>query len=106
MNTTNIDQVLNQMRIMAQRNGFSDKPETRPTSGADFSAVLKDSINKVNAYQQEAADLKTAYAMGDSNVDIPEVMVAIQKASLSFEAVTEVRNQLLNAYQEVMNMQV
>jgi len=50
--------------------------------------------------------MKTAFETGDPNVDIPEVMVAIQKASLSFEAITEVRNKLLSAYQDVMNMQV
>ena len=103
MSDNNINQVLNQMRVLAQNNKALEKP---PTSNADFSAILKDSVQKVNSYQQEAADLKTAYELGDSNVDIPEVMVAIQKASLSFAAVTEVRNQLLNAYQEVMNMQV
>lgn len=103
MSDHNINQVLNQMRILAQKSAVSEKPDT---GGADFSAILKNSIEKVNSYQQDAADLKTAYELGDSNVDIPEVMVAIQKASLSFEAVTEVRNQLLNAYQEVMNMQV
>lgn len=103
MSEYSIDQVLNQMRVLAQKSAI---PEKREVSGQDFSALLKDSINKINSYQQEASDLKTAYELGDSNVDIPEVMIAIQKASLSFAAVTEVRNQLLNAYQEVMNMQV
>ena len=104
MSDHNINQVLNQMRILAQNSPLSEQKQETP--GTDFSALLKDSIQKVNAYQQDASDLKTAYELGDSNVDIPEVMVAIQKASLSFAAVTEVRNQLLSAYQEVMNMQV
>lgn len=102
-NISNIDQVLSQMRLLAQNNVL---PESGATQQTDFKNLLKDSINQVNAYQQEAADLKTAYELGDSDVDIPEVMVAIQKASVSFEAVTEVRNQLLSAYQEIMNMQV
>ena len=105
MNNLNIDQVMNQMRVLAQN---SNLPEFRVQEPAteDFSAILKDSVAKVNSYQNEAAELKTAYAIGDSDVDIPEVMIAIQKASLSFEAATQVRNKLLNAYQEVMNMQV
>lgn len=103
MSNINIDQVLNQMRVLANNNVL---PETTAPAKESFSSVLKDSVDKVNSYQKEAADLKTAYALGDSDVDIPEVMVAIQKASISFEAVTEVRNQLLSAYQEVMNMQV
>ena len=44
--------------------------------------------------------------MGDDSVTLPETMVAMQKASISFEAVTQVRNRLLSAYQEIMNMQV
>ena len=103
MNDFNIDQVMNQMRALAQNNNM---PEWQETSGVDFSAILKESVEKVNSYQNEAAELKQAYAIGDSDVDIPEVMIAIQKASISFEAATEVRNKLLNAYQEIMNMQV
>ena len=50
--------------------------------------------------------MKTAFEIGDDSVSMPEVMVAVQKASISFEAVTQVRNRLLSAYQEIMNMQV
>jgi len=50
--------------------------------------------------------MSLAYASGDENTDLAQVMVSMQKASLSFEAVTQVRNKLLSAYQEVMNMQV
>lgn len=105
MSQYSVDQVLSQMRTLSQNNVL---PETgaATTEKSGFSEVLKNSVNQVNEYQQEAAALKTAYELGDSSVDIPEVMVAIQKASVSFEAVTEVRNQLLNAYQEIMNMQV
>jgi len=94
---------LNQMRILSQNN---ISPETNVVGRPVFSQLLNDSINQVNELQHEASELKTAFELGDANVDIPEVMVAIQKASLSFEAITEVRNKLLSAYQEVMNMQV
>jgi flagellar hook-basal body complex protein FliE len=39
-------------------------------------------------------------------VNLPEVMIALQKASLSFQAMTEVRNKLVNAYQDIMNMPI
>lgn len=97
----NIDQVLNQMRVLSR--------QAAPESAAprtDFSQVLADSIKQVNSLQQEAGSLKAAYEMGDPRVDLPEVMVAVQKASVSFEAATQIRNKLLAAYQEVMNMQV
>jgi len=103
MSDINVQQVLNQMRILSQGNTL---PEMKATERPDFSALLNESINQVNGLQQDANDMKVAFETGDSNVDIPEVMVAVQKASLSFEAITEVRNKLLSAYQEVMNMQV
>ena len=105
MNNLSIDQVMNQMRVLAQNSNLPEL-QVQQAPKEDFSTILKDSVAKVNSYQNEAAELKNAYAIGDSDVDIPEVMIAIQKASLSFEAATEVRNKLLNAYQEVMNMQV
>lgn len=103
MNNVNIDQIMNQMRVLAQN---SNLPEWKEPAKDDFSTIFQDSLAKVNTYQSEAAELKQAYELGDTDVDIPEVMIAIQKASLSFEAATEVRNKLLSAYQEVMNMQV
>ena len=103
MSDIKVEQVLNQMRILSQQNVM---PETSTVGRPDFSKLLSESINQVNDLQQEASSLKTSFEIGDPNVDLPEVMVAVQKASLSFEAVTEVRNKLLSAYQEVMNMQV
>jgi|TARA_B110000305_G_C19444731_1_gene644096 flagellar hook-basal body complex protein FliE len=103
MSEMNVQQVLNQMRVLTQNN---QTPETNVIDRPDFSKLLDDSINQVNELQREATEMKTAFETGDPNVDIPEVMVAIQKASLSFEAITEVRNKLLSAYQDVMNMQV
>ncbi len=103
MTNTNIDQVLNQMRILSQNHQI---PGVQESNGAQFENVLKDSLQQVNEIQQEASQLKTAFETGDPDVDITEVMIAIEKASLSFEAVTEVRNKLLTAYQEVMNMPV
>lgn len=103
MSDMNVQQVLNQMRILSQNNIM---PETSTVERPNFSKLLSESINQVNDLQHEAIELKTAFEIGDPNIDIPEVMIAVQKASLSFEAVTEVRNKLLSAYQEVMNMQV
>ena len=50
--------------------------------------------------------MAAALERGDANVTLPEVMIALQKASLSFQAMTEVRNRLVTAYQEIMRMQV
>jgi len=106
MSDVSIDQVLNQMRILSQNNIVPGAEGVESSNRPDFSKMLSDSINQVNNLQQESSAMKVAFETGSKEVDLPEVMVAAQKASLSFEAMTEVRNKLLNAYQEVMNMQV
>ena len=72
--------------------------------GMDFSAVMRGALDRVNAMQQEAQGLATAFEQGTPGVDIAKVMIEVQKAGLAFRATTEVRNRLVNAYQEVMNM--
>jgi flagellar hook-basal body complex protein FliE len=73
---------------------------------ADFGSVLKASIGEVNSLQQNAASLASAFEQGQPGVDITRVMVEAQKASLAFRAMSEVRNRLVSAYQEVMNMPI
>ena len=99
----NINQVLNQIRVRSQ---YLPHVSEQGAPKADFSALLKESLDEVSSLQDNSKQLSAAYEKGDANVDLPEVMIAGQKASLSFEAVVEVRNRVLNAYQEIMNMQV
>jgi len=88
-------------------------PSVGPASGAagtaaplDFGGILKTSIAEVDGLQQSAGALATAFEQGQPGVDITRVMVETQKATLAFRAMTEVRNRLVSAYQEVMNMQI
>ena len=107
MSSMDINQVLAQMRVMAAAaSNSSSSREVDTADRADFAALMKDSINQVSEAQHQAKELATAFESGDPNVELPEMMVALQKASVSFQAMTQVRNKLLNAYQEVMNMQV
>ncbi len=78
--------------------------------GADkvqgFGDLFKQAINSVNDTQQHSTALATAYEKGDPKVSLAQVMVASQKASVSFQAITQVRNKLVEAYQDVMNMPI
>lgn len=76
------------------------------TESGGFGSMLKQAVNAVNDTQLKSAELQTAYEMGDPNVDLTEVMIQMQKASVSFEAMTQVRNRMITAYQDVMNMPV
>ena len=71
-----------------------------------FSSLLKQAIDNVNGHQQTANHLRERYELGDPDVDIVNVMIAAQKASISFEAMSQVRNRLVSAYQEVMRMPI
>ncbi len=72
----------------------------------DFGAMLKESLQQVNSMQRSAAELSTAFEQGQPGIDISRVMVEAQKASLAFRAMTEARNRLVSAYQDVMNMAI
>lgn len=104
---SNVDQVLAEMRRLAAA-AQSGPVETEKAQGAgeDFASLLKQSIQKVNDTQQAASKLSNAFSAGDPDVDLTQVMIALQKASVSFQAMTEVRNKLVSAYQDIMSMQV
>lgn len=72
----------------------------------DFSDMLKAAIDKVNETQKTASALRESYEMGDPEVDITQVMIASQKSTVAFEAMSQVRNKLVSAYQEIMRMPV
>lgn len=74
--------------------------------GPEFSEMFKSAINAVNETQQTSKAMATAYEQGDPGVSLSQVMVASQKASVSFEALTQVRNKLVEAYQDVMKMPI
>ncbi|MGS2724129.1 flagellar hook-basal body complex protein FliE [Porticoccus sp. GXU_MW_L64] len=113
-NNVDMNQMLAQMRVLAnaaQSGAVEQAPAAGqpPLEGADrpdFGQMLADSIQSVSDTQMDAGAMKKAFDAGDPDLELPEVMVALQKASLSFQAMTQVRNRLLSAYQEVMNMQV
>lgn len=106
MSSVEINQVLAQMKAMSAAAASRPAEGAAPTPAVDFGELLKTSLDQVNDAQAQAKALSTAFESGDTSVELPEVMVALQKANVSFQAITQVRNKLLNAYQEVMNMQV
>ncbi|WP_316364356.1 flagellar hook-basal body complex protein FliE [Candidatus Thiodiazotropha sp. CDECU1] len=101
----NIDQVLAQMRVMAAQ-ATNQPTQASESSGADFGELLKQSIDHVNSAQKEASELRSAFERGEGDMDLAQVMIAAQKSSLSFEAMVQVRNKLVEAYKDVMNMPI
>ena len=117
-----INQVLNQMRSMRDQVQSSDvrptgleNPTQNPVQGIEspnavnrsgFSEMVREAIDSVNETQMKSGELQRAFETGDPDVDITQVMIQMQKASVSFEAMNQVRNRLVNAYQDIMNMPI
>ncbi len=105
-NSINPDTLLMQMRAMAAQAQGKSADSSNASGQSDFSQLLQQSVEKVNESQMEAKKLADAFQAGDPNVQVSEVMVALQKSSVSFQAMLQVRNKLVSAYQDIMNMQV
>lgn len=78
----------------------------RSVEGEGFGDLLKNAIDKVNDTQMEASRMATAFEQGDPRVELTQVMIQLQKASVSFQAMTQVRNKLVAAYEDVMKMPI
>ncbi len=101
MSGMDVNQVLAQMRSMAAQAG---KETHQAEKNSDFSEMLSQSINAVNETQMQAKTLVNGFETGASDANLSEVMVSIQKANVSFQAMVQVRNKLVEAYNDVMNM--
>lgn len=102
INTVNL---LNQIKTMSAK-AEGAVIETETNQAAPFGTVFQQALNQVNELNQSADSLKTRFEMGDPNVSLGEVMIAAQKSNLGLEATVRVRNKVVQAYQDIMNMPV
>jgi flagellar hook-basal body complex protein FliE len=108
----NISNVLSQIRSLREQAGALRPvaPAASPVQQATkaqmpaFGDVLKGAVERVNGAQVEASRMQEAFQLGDPRADLPAVMLSMQKSSVSFRALVEVRNRVVQAYQDVMNM--
>ncbi|MBP0596980.1 flagellar hook-basal body complex protein FliE [Herbaspirillum sp. LeCh32-8] len=114
IDTSKIEAMVAQLKAAAAR--AQGAPAVESVQGAgkvekaaprvDFADVLKGAIDQVNDSQQQASKMSQAFALGDDNVNLSDVMIASQKASISFQTSIQVRNKLVSAYRDIMTMQV
>lgn len=81
-------------------------PVDGTTKVPSFGDLMTQAVNKVNDVQKTSSAMADAYERGVAGVDITDVMIASQKASVSFQAAVQVRNKLIEAYRDVMNMPI
>ena len=108
MNEISPEQILSQIRSMNRTLNMPKPaaPETTTTSVDSFGSLLKNTLDGVNDMQHVSRDMKVGFIEGTSDASLAEVMIAGAKADLSLRAATEVRNKLVQAYQDIMNMPV
>jgi flagellar hook-basal body complex protein FliE len=108
MSQMEIDSVLAQIRSLSAQTRPSATAANAPAASGPsaFANLLSQGINQVNQTEQRAGQLADAFQRGEPGVELSQVMIQAQKANVAFRAVTEVRNRLVSAYQEIMNMQV
>lgn len=111
MNEIDVNRLLTQLRgLHAQAGGAAvvagHSASSAPAggAGADFGALLKASLDGVSRAQNDAQRLQQSFELGDPGTDLSSVMLATGKAQVSFRGAVEVRNRLVSAYQDIMNM--
>lgn len=108
INAIDPNQLLTQLRAMqGQAQSAPVSPQQiNSNNQVDFGDLMKNAVNQVNGLQQTSAKMQSGFEMGDPNINLSDVMIASQKSSVAFEATVQVRNKLVEAYQEVMRMSI
>jgi len=105
-----IDQMVSQLRAVAAQAAVSSVDAPQKASAAsgsqDFAAMLTAALNEVNSASKQADAMSENFELGDPNTNLQDVVMSLQKASVSFQTMVQVRNKLVSAYQEIMSMQV
>ncbi len=108
VNTIDVNNLLSQMRqIKAQVRPPERAFNAAPVAAqGDFSALLQASVSAVGQNQMEAGRMAASFERGDPGAVLGRTMIAVQKADLSLRTMVEVRNKMVDAYKEIMNMPV
>lgn len=109
IDSSRIEAMISQLKAAAARptGGVNPLAETdKAAPRVNFADALTNQLNQVNAAQENAVKLGNKFSMGDDSVSLSDVMIAGQKANIGFQATIQVRNKVVAAYQDIMNMQV
>lgn len=106
IDTRSLENMLSELRAASTAAQGKAPAAAQGAEGADFGQALKAAIDQVSVAQQQGQQMAQAFVAGEENVNLQDVMINLQKASLSFQQMVQVRNKLVTAYQDVMNMPV
>lgn len=103
-----MNKLLQEMRSMHSAHALSKDSQlaVEPVNQNSFTDLFKQALEKVHANQQASGQLAKAFELGTAGVDLTQVMIASQKASVSTQALVQVRNKVVQAYQDIIQMPV
>jgi flagellar hook-basal body complex protein FliE len=84
----------------------ADVTNPASTTKIDFASALRAQLDQLNSIEQNSVSLGQKFALGDTRVNLSDVMIASQKASIAIQTSVQVRNKVVAAYQSIMNMQI
>lgn len=105
METAEIGRLIDSLRA-ASALARQNETGASAVAGADFGQALKSALDRVDAVQQQAGKLQQAFERGEPEVELHQVMIAGQKANIALQTTIQVRNRLVAAYHDIMNMQI
>ena len=105
MDTRGIEQMIGQLKATTEL-AAGKSSATAAAGGPDFAQALQGALQQVSQEQESAQQMTQDFSAGDSNVNLQDVMINLQKANISFQQMVQVRNKLVTAYQDIMNISV
>ncbi|MGQ0501678.1 MAG: flagellar hook-basal body complex protein FliE [Panacagrimonas sp.] len=107
MNDIDVNRILSQIRSLQPQTANRVPPFKAPTEvSPGFGDMLTRSLDRVAATQGESARLQRSFELGEPGADLSRVMLASARAQVEFRGAVEVRNRLVAAYQDIMNMPI
>jgi flagellar hook-basal body complex protein FliE len=109
IDTSRIEAMVAQLKAaQARATSATESPlQAKQAAGTvDFASALKSSLDQVNQVQLQSQQLAQRFEMGDTTVSLSDAMISLQKSSIALQQTIQVRNKLVSAYQEIMNMGV
>ena len=108
IDSSRIEAMISQLKATATRPqaALPGVEAAAPAAKVNFADALKASLDSVSSSMIKADEMGKSFSMGDDKVNLSDVMISMQKATIAFQATSQVRNKLVSAYHEIMNMQV
>lgn len=111
MSLEGMNSVIGQMQMQAKQIAYASLNNSpayfnRTAETGAFSNVLSASLDKISAMQTESRSQAERFVTGDTDMELSDVMVSLQKSSMAFKFGTQVRNKMVSAYQEIMSMAI